>query len=79
MAFSLQDSCLSVGIHGDELLGKEKDATATTEEEVTEEMVNLIHYTDQDRQEEEEDLEEQHESDGNVELPAVKNKESAIV
>ena len=72
--------CAECRFHGDELLGKEKGAsTYVQKKQVSEEAVNLIHYTDQDAQEEEEDLEEQHESDGNVELPAVKNKESAIV
>jgi UDP-galactose transporter B1 len=54
--------------------GKKK-APPRTHEPVSEEAVNLIHYTDHDAPEEEEDLEDQD----HVELPAVNVKESAIV
>jgi UDP-galactose transporter B1 len=56
--------------------GKKRSPPPTTEEEATEEMVNLVHYTDEDRQEE---LEE---ANDNVEMSFTKknsNTESAIV
>lgn len=57
--------------------GKKKTPPPTTEQEATEEMVNLVHYTDETAEAEEED------EAGDVELLAVdttsKPKESAIV
>ena len=51
--------------------GKKKAPPPQTEAQATDEMIHLVHYTDEDRQEEEA-------ASGDVELPAV-NKESAIV
>jgi UDP-galactose transporter B1 len=53
--------------------GKKKAPPPPTPEAETEEMVNLVHYTDEDRQE------ELAEDDGDMELSNVNNKESAIV
>lgn len=53
--------------------GKKKSPPPPTPQAETEEMVNLVHYTDEDREE------ELAEDDGDMELSNVNNKESAIV